>query len=194
MFEPETILHQVWQQDIPPGWQVYPRWRFHAWKLGGALVLLVIIAALSPLVFAPSFWLHNTAVFIGIILVAIVGGSLFLAGQQGGDLSSSRDPDSVLVVTPEGVVEYINTHDPIYTIPFAEINELHRHQDGRRSRLEVVSLDQSYSDWTPRVVFGSNVQDYGYKVIFARIIAAFDAYKTGENADRAKSDGGRTVL
>ncbi len=179
MFEPEAILYRVWQRDVPPGWYVYPRWRLRVWMVGCALSLLVIIAALLPLPFAPNFWLRTTAVFLSVILVAIVGGSLCLVvgARQGLDFPVSRNPDGVLVVTPEGVVEYVSTRVPIYTLPFAEIEEIERHREGERAWLEVISLDGSEAEWTPRARFGSKGQEYLYEEIFGRILEAFAEYR-----------------
>ncbi len=187
MFDPETILYRVWQQDIPPGWHVYPRWRLRAWMFGCAFALFFIVAALIFFVFAPGFWLHDTAIFIGIILVAIVGGSLCLTfgARQGLNFPLSHNPDGVLVVMPEGVVEYVSTHVPIYTLPFAEIRALSRYQSDKRAWLKVVCLEEDrVAEWTPRALFGSNAKNYAYEVIFEQIIDNFEAYtlRIGEEA------------
>src|SRR5947209_1704130 len=102
MFDPETILYRVWQRDIPPDWHVYPRLSWRAWMFGGMLALLLVLAGLVPFVFAPAFWLHNTAVFAGLILIAIVLGALCLVfgSRQGLNFPLSHHPDGVLIVMP----------------------------------------------------------------------------------------------
>lgn len=201
MLDPEVILHQVWQKDIPPEWHVYMRWRFRLWIAGCAVAVLVALVPLGLAFVLPRFWSNYLALAIGLEFGAIVIAAISLALALKEDtepLKEGEVPPAVLVITPDGVVEFLSLQEDIRTIPFAYVSALRRYPAGKesdRAWLELEDRDGERSIWVPRVQFGQRGDTYHYEVLLKQIEQEFMNYDAHmEAVEESKENDEPAVL
>ena len=180
---PEAIVQQVWQRVVPTDWKIIRGKRRSAFAQGGSAALWtcagLILLALALL--ALSAWRHAaqahrsspsladvlavgsvrldgypallvagctvTALtpLVGIIVVIIVA------------ISKAGDPDPLIVLLPQGFVEYANRRHPIIGILYADLVSVDFNRQARRRArnwLDLVYLDGHKERWRPRANFG----------------------------------------
>ncbi|HEY7356430.1 MAG TPA: hypothetical protein VH590_08180 [Ktedonobacterales bacterium] len=211
MAGPEAIIQQVWQQIVPTDWKIIRGKRRSALAIGraaaawiGALsVLLIIAAVVLRAVFhalqaggralAPGDLLAAaSATFAGYPALAVAACAALaltvLAGVIATVVAARRhagDPDPIIVLLPQGFVEFVSQHKPIIGILYAELAAVdvrQRHQ--RRSQnlqlqastrgkiwLNLHYYDGRQQRWRPRADFGPPEQ------VFETLIKAHALYE-----------------
>jgi hypothetical protein len=198
MAGPEAIIEQVWHQIVPTDWKIIRGRRRSAFAIGraaaawtgAASVLLVIAAAvisaalrasasgrqrssLSDLLAASSTTLAGypalavaACAALALTLLAGVVVTVITARRHAGD------PEPVIVLLPQGFVEYVSQRQPIIGVLYAEVAAVDvRQRNNRRiqgyqagEQLQLAArgkswLDLRYHDgrqerWRPRADFG----------------------------------------
>lgn len=149
MLQPDAITQQVWQGRVPADWQILHGKRTSPFLAGCfatflTLVLLFIlgifaivltgfqqfgsaagpssVSSFNPTAVSSSTLagLPDPAVLGGALAVALAVGIItaLIIGRDAGD------PDPLLVILPNGFVEYVSHRKPIISIPFAEIADI----------------------------------------------------------------------
>jgi hypothetical protein len=148
----QEALNLVWQQRAPASWQQFRGTRTSepsVWLAGcGAILTLVVgfgIAGIASLWLIYPFWVNGpgdhykhaallsnvspssywlvAAVFIvslALLITLMVG-----VGTARQNRQDRTDPDPLLIVLPEGWVQYIRRRDPAQAIAFVELKHLH---------------------------------------------------------------------
>src|SRR5437660_3493834 len=118
-FDPEQVVHQVWQGDYPPAWRVF------FGPIGGPLLYLLVtlqvligmaglLLLCAGVVTAVTSFAEKSmpdalgaVLFVGVILLVPIGLIVLLQrGVRGARNRTSTKPRPVMVVMPEGVVAY----------------------------------------------------------------------------------------
>ena len=124
MMDAQQVLHQVWQQSPRADWKVLHGKRADPVAVGcmAVLIALFFIATLGagPLVVLRLFPERWLVVSLGALVLALLIG-IGIGVLVGRD---RKDPDPLLVILPEGFVEYISWRKPIVAIAFAELADL----------------------------------------------------------------------
>jgi len=175
MIDAQQVLNRVWQESAGADWKVLHAKRADSFTVGctaSAIALFFIVTlGLGPLVavrILPQHWLLASIGALGLaVVIGITIGSF--AGRD------RKDPDPLLVILPEGFVEYISWRKPIVAVAFAELADLtmtlieERGQtitttatpDGAltikntssRVRLDLTYRDGRKDQWKPRIQF-----------------------------------------
>ncbi len=215
MAGPEAIIQQVWNKIVPTDWKIIRGKRRSAFAAGraaaawtGALSVLLIIAAsiisarfhaspsgrlsfslsglLAPASAAlagyPALAVAACAALALTLLVGVIA-TVMVARRHAGD------PEPVIVLLPQGFVEYVSQRKPIIGIRFAELAAVGLQQRSKRhnqsqqpgsplqsSARGKLWLNLHYHDgrqerWRPRADFGPPEQ------LFQMIIKAHALYQ-----------------
>ncbi|HEU5369451.1 MAG TPA: hypothetical protein VFU69_13340 [Ktedonobacterales bacterium] len=198
MAGPEAIIQQVWQKIVPTDWKIIRGKRRSAFAAGraaaawtGALCVLLIIAAVvtSDVLHASpsgrlSFSLSGlltpaSATVAGYPVLAVAACAALALALLAGVIATvmvarrhAGDPDPVIVLLPQGFVEFVSRHKPIIGILYAELAAVDLQQRSkRRSRsyqpgaplqssargktwLKLHYHDGRQERWRPRADFG----------------------------------------
>jgi hypothetical protein len=132
MIESQEALKLVWQQQAPPDWQIWQGKRDSPMTAGlgtfvgtlGALGFCVCCASgITEIVARPAFTKHP--LWLLVVGGAVLGSALIVGSVVGLRFAHRRnDPNPVLILRPEGVIEYVSQDKPTIGIPFAEVAEL----------------------------------------------------------------------
>lgn len=147
MLSPEAIVAQVWQRIVPTDWKIIRGKRRSAfsfgvsaaiWTFAGIIALALLAALINDLLISPragsaapllrDFLALQSASLAGYpalavgaaaaaALPALVGLVAWLANAR----RHAGDPDPVIVLLPEGFVEYVSRHQPIIGIRYANV-------------------------------------------------------------------------
>lgn len=160
----QEALNLVWQQRAPSSWQQFrgtrtPESSFWLAGCGAALILVVGfgIAGIASLWLIYPFWVNgpgdhykhaallsnvSPSSYWLVVAVIVVSLALLIAIMVG--LSAARtnrenlaDPQPLLIVLPEGWVQYIRRRDPAQAVAFAELKHLRK---GVNSSEEITTL------------------------------------------------------
>ncbi len=124
MIDAQQVLNRVWQQSPRADWKVLHGKRTDPVAAGclAIFIALFFIATLGagPLVVLRIFPEHWLLVSLGALVLALVIGISIglLVGRD------RKDPDPLLVILPEGFVEYISWRKPIVAVAFADLADL----------------------------------------------------------------------
>jgi hypothetical protein len=203
MIESNAVVQQVWQGIVPTTWQTIHGKRRSAFAVGCSaifvtLVLLFILGVGSVVLIGflhagsvtpsdqPSTFFLNPAALgsstiAGYPAAAVVGGAALafalLVGIIAGLFAArdARDPDPLIVLLPDGFVEYVSHRKPIIGVPYAALADIDLRV--RKSTTTSVNpatgvrttststriwLDLRYRNghterWAPRANFGSRL-------------------------------------
>lgn len=150
--EPEAIVEQVWQGIVPTTWQVMRGKRRSALAAGCfamlfTLALLFILGVGSVVLVGflhvgsagaadqPSAFFLNppdliSSTIVGYPATAVVGGAALglavLIGISAGLIAGrdARDPDPLIVLLPDGFVEYVSHRKPIISIAYGALADI----------------------------------------------------------------------
>ncbi|HLV97798.1 MAG TPA: hypothetical protein VKT82_03885 [Ktedonobacterales bacterium] len=176
MVGPEAIVQQVWQQVVPTDWKILRGRRRSAFAVGiraaawtcAALVLLTLAAVVlraapvgrsSPLADVPAtFAGYPTLAVVGAAVVALallVGLSVVITVA----IRNAGDHDPLIVLLPQGFVEYANRRKPTIGVLYAALASVeYRGQNARQRRgrlwLALFFKDGRKERWRPRADFG----------------------------------------
>jgi hypothetical protein len=147
MLNPQTIVEQVWQRIVPTDWRIIRGKRRSSFSLAARttlitcalLVLALLLAAGISLVLRArqagqaALALEDVASLAATPLAGYPAGAVGLVGVAALSLlvglltwiiSARRhagDPDPVIVLVPEGFVEYVSQRQPIIGIRYAKV-------------------------------------------------------------------------
>jgi hypothetical protein len=155
VIDPDEILLQAVRSQIPPDWDVFEGQRPAPKALGCcfavaalligtvlSVLLIIVIALIRAISHSQAFNPFTTFVslgpIIGIAIVAIALGAGALGVLQG--RRDADDPDPVIVVMPNGFVEFFLLRRPPRIVAFAELADVQLEGYGRIA--EEVTLDE----------------------------------------------------
>lgn len=134
MFDPQAVINQAMLGEVPDEWQVFYGKRPSPVSMGCffAFVILLILGACSFLALFVTQLILNLRhaqysittlipiigpIVLALVLVAGIWG--YFTGRK-----DARDPDPLLVVTPEGFVEYFLSRHPLKAVSFAKLETI----------------------------------------------------------------------
>jgi len=191
MFDPQAVINQAMLGETPADWQVFHGKRssplsmgcFFAFVIPLFVGIFTIVALLVTQLVFNLFHVHvsvtSFTLVVGLILLVI----MLLAGVWGYSTGKkdARDPDPLLVVTPEGFVEYFLSRNPLDAVPFTALDtimiqvsaNIRRNMSITKLRvwLELHYPDGRVVKWKPKGMYGDDED-----LITQSIIAAFDDY------------------
>jgi len=191
MFDPQAVMNQAMLGETPADWEVFHGRRPGPLSVGCFFAFLIfmivgVFSTVALLVMQLVFnLLHNHISVTSFIPVVglIVFVMLLLAGVWGYSTTKkdARDPDPLLVVTPEGFVEYYLLRHPLNAISFAELKtimvqvraNIRRNMSITRLRvwLELHHPDGRVERWKPKGMYSEDED-----LITQSIATAFDEY------------------
>jgi hypothetical protein len=146
MLDAQAVLAQARQGMAPPMWQIFVGKRLNPFLVGCfatffTLFFVAFCGIFATIVTAIVFGISSGASYAasGSPFDQIAGAAQFapLAAVLGlaipltiGFLAAARaardrrDPDPLLVVTPDGFVEYVNSRKPVIAVAFADLADL----------------------------------------------------------------------
>ncbi len=204
MIDPEAIVEQVWQHIVPADWKIMRGKRRSPFAIGvttaiwtgiGIILLAILAVVLNDVISAaqsggdlPIFndvvalLLARLAGYPALAVLGVAAVALALLVGLIVWVSLARryagDPDPVIVLLPNGLVEFVSQRQPIIGIDYAELAAV---DFGRRSsrrarrnlpnaqrqqpRQNTIWLDLRYHDgsqdrWQPRADFGPPARIY----------------------------------
>lgn len=191
MFDPQAVINQAMLGETPADWEVFHGRRPGPLSMGCFFAFLIfmivgVFSTVALLVMQLVFNLLNNHIsvtsFIPVVgLVVFV--MLLLAGVWGYSTAKkdARDPDPLLVVTPDGFVEYYLLRHPLNAIHFAELKtimvqvraNIRRNMSITRLRvwLELHHPDGRVERWKPKGMYGEDED-----LITQSIATAFDEF------------------
>jgi len=191
MFDPQAVISQSRLGEPPADWEVFHGKRpsplsmgcFFAFVIPLFVGMFAIVAMLvTQLVFNLLYVHLNVTSFIpivGLIILVIV----LLAGLWGYSTGKkdARNPDPLLVVTPEGFVEYFLSRHPLNAVSFTALDtimiqmraNIRRNMSITKLRvwLELHYPDGRVKKWKPKGMYGDDED-----VIIQSIVTAFTDY------------------
>ncbi len=191
MFDPQAVISQAMLGETPADWEVFHGKRpsplsmgcFFAFVIPLFVGMFAIVAMLvTQLVFNLLHVHLNVTSFIpivGLIILVIV----LLAGLWGYSTGKkdARNPDPLLVVTPEGFVEYFLSRHSLNAVSFTALDtimiqmraNIRRNMSITKLRvwLELHYPDGRVKKWKPKGMYGDNED-----VIVQSIVTAFTDY------------------
>ncbi len=176
MFDPQTVINQAMLGETPTDWDVFHGKRPSPLSMGcffafviplfvGVLALVALL--LTQLVFNLLHVPVSVTTFIPVIGLIILVIVLFagLWGYSTGK-KDARDPDPLLVVTPEGFVEYFLSRHSLNAVSFTELDtimiqmsaNIRRNMSITRLRvwLELHYPDGRVERWKPKGMYGED--------------------------------------
>ena len=182
MLDANTILATIRRGDIPKSWHVYhAKQSTHVLK---GIVVGLLTLLLSALIMAVSIALGEPRLNVGlIVLVSVaVGVTTWLAQWR-------RTHEAVLVVTPDGFLQYTGSQTP-FAVSYAELKNMDVQMRGRvnlgytcslvirtRDEISAIQLKLYHPDgrvvtWSPAKLFGPSLDiapyiNEGYVQYFA---------------------------
>ncbi len=192
MFDPQAVIDQAMLGETPANWEVFHGKRpsplsmgcFFAFVLALFVGVFAIIALLVTQLVFNLFQAHVSVTsfipVVGLIILVIV----VLAGLWGYSTGKKdeRDPDPLLVVTPEGFVEYFLSRHPLKAVSFTELDtimvqmsaNIRRNMSITRLRvwLELHYPDGRVVKWKPKGMYGDDED-----LITQSIATAFTDYE-----------------
>ena len=167
MLDANAVLATIRRGDIPKGWHVYHAKQSPLVLKGIVVGLLTLLV--SAIVMGVSIALGEPRLNVGlIVLVAVAVGLLTWLRQW------RRTMNAVLVVTPDGFVQYTGSQTP-FVVSYAELKNMDVQVQGRvnlgytcsrvvrtRDEISVIQLKLYYPDgrmvtWSPAKLFGPSL-------------------------------------
>ena len=167
VLDANTILTTTLCGDIPKNWHVYHA-RQSPLVLKGIVVGLLTLL-LSAIIMGVNIVLGGPQLNVGlIVLVSVVVGLVTWLAQW------RRAKDAVLIIMPDGFVQYTGSHTP-FAVSYAELKNMDVQVRGRtnlgytcslvirtRDEISAIQLKLSYPDgrvvvWSPAKLFGPSL-------------------------------------
>jgi hypothetical protein len=191
MFDPQAVINQAMLGETPADWDVFHGKRSSPLSMGCFFafvipffvgVLAIVALLLTQLVFNLLHVPVRVTTFIpvvGLIILVIV----LLAGLWGYSMGkkNARNPDPLLVVAPEGFVEYFLSRQFLNAVSFTELDtimiqmsaKIRRNMSITRLRvwLELHYPDGRVERWKPKGMYGEEED-----LITQSIATAFNDY------------------
>lgn len=199
MIDPQTIITQARVGEVPADWEVFHGERPRPLAMGCFLFVIVlgILTLCSACATIPTLVVFNIrhsqfdfgsflhiAVPVGLAIALLVGILAYMRTRR-----EAKDPQPLLVVTPEGFVEYFLARHPIKAVSFAELETIIVDLDARirpnltlkklRLRLELHYPGGKVERWRPKGVY-----DVPEELISGSIMFAYTEYTEPERAAR----------
>lgn len=188
----QAILQQVRQGNVPDTWHVFrsAEYSFEDFRqraiqldlvFNKSFILLFFLTVTAlPLIFALN--IDNPAitmfVIVPILLVDLIAIAVFIAqivvviNHTPKIAIDPPFPDALLVLTPDGLVEYVDNMHPTSVLSFADlINIQIKLDDNQNAVLHLSYFDEKEAEWSQRAHFWSR------KRITQEIVEAFVHYQ-----------------
>jgi hypothetical protein len=173
MFDPQAVINQARQDEIPEAWRVFHGKRPRPVYLGCffAFLVLIIVTVCGALITIATLIVltirHAQITIGGFIPIAfsIILAIVLLAGVMGyrRGKKDAKDPDPLLVVTPEGFVEYFLNRHSLNAVSFSELENIRllmnasfsrdRSLKNLRLQMELHYHDGRKERWKPKAMY-----------------------------------------